>query len=193
MSYGWLEPRLDIVRDRSWFGVDMDPTLCTRWEEFTFARDQLWPGDHVLDAGCGFEPRIHVMPEIAAEMGCTVEAIDSLDPYWKGASEAWARLPAHPSIARNVMDMRATTFPDAHFDVVLSISVLEHSSPEDRRASLTEFARVLKPHGLLVVTMDALWPSPTVPGFTFGAPVVPPEPLFSEDRQPVSFLLGTRQ
>lgn len=203
MSYGWLAPRPDIKRDTSWFGVDLDPTLRTRWEEFTLARDALeahgnlvWLSSRVyqgparlLDMGCGFEPRVHVMPEIATVVGWEVEAIDILDA--PGPTHLWAHNPPHPRIRRRLMDMRHTDYPDEHFDAVLSISVLEHVSPADREATYAEARRVLKPGGLLVITMDGNWPT-HVSGFRFGDPVIPQVPLTNDLHQPVCFLVGSK-
>jgi ubiquinone/menaquinone biosynthesis C-methylase UbiE len=40
------------------------------------------------------------------------------------------------------------------FDRVFCISVLEHMPPADRAAALREFARIVRPDGLVVLTMD---------------------------------------
>lgn len=198
MSYGWLAPRPEITRDRSWFGVDLDPTLCTRWEEFTFARDALVNfhlfnetslPPRLLDMGCGFEPGVHMMPEIAAEEGWQVEGIDIL--HAPGPTHLWAKNAPHPLIRRRIMDMRSTDYPDAHFDAVLSISVLEHVSVADRVATYAEARRVLKPGGLFVITMDGNWPT-HVEGFRYGDPVIPHVPLHNDINQPVCFLIGTK-
>lgn len=198
MSYGWLAPRPDIQRDESWFGMYLQPSLETRWEEFTFTRDALrvyWSVDEteapptLLDMGCGFEPGVHIMPEIAASEGWQVEAIDKLDA--PGPTHLWSQNKPHPLIRRRILDMRQTDYPDAHFDAVLSISVLEHVSPADRAATFAEARRVLRPGGKLIVTMDGLLPI-LVPGFTFGERVVPREKLHNNIGQPVSFMVGTR-
>jgi ubiquinone/menaquinone biosynthesis C-methylase UbiE len=41
-------------------------------------------------------------------------------------------------------------FPDAHFDTVLAISVLEHLKPSELTSAFAEMSRVLKPGGQLV-------------------------------------------
>lgn len=185
MSYGWLAPRADIVRERSWFGVELDPTLKTRWEELTFARDALAsvePG-YVLDAGCGFEPGVHVMPEISAGLGWHVEALDL---------KRQSGFVPDPLINRRMLDMSATDYPDAWFDAYVSVSVLEHLSPGQRDRALAEAMRVLRPGGLFIATMDAVWPKIDLP-CEFGDPAVPAVPLLTVTNAPVAFMSGVRQ
>jgi SAM-dependent methyltransferase len=47
------------------------------------------------------------------------------------------------------MDVRSMTYPDDHFEAVLSISVLEHLRELD--VAVAEMARVLKPGGIAVI------------------------------------------
>jgi SAM-dependent methyltransferase len=51
-------------------------------------------------------------------------------------------------------DVTRLTFPDADLDAVISFDVLEHVP--DYRAALSEFARVLKPGGALILTAPFL-------------------------------------
>lgn len=146
-------------------------------------------GLRLLDAGCGFEPGVHIMPEIAASIGWEVEGIDTLNA--PGPTHLWEANAPHPKIRRRLLDMRATDYPDASFDAFLSISVLEHVSAEDRDATFAEARRLLKPGGLLVVTMDGL-PPILVPGFEFGYRVIPKVKLCNDIGWPVSFMVGTK-
>jgi len=82
MSYGWL-PYMDfIARDDLWFNIELDPTLPTRWEEFSFVQGELKKRSvgRVIDLGCGFAPNIHIMPQIASSIGWQVDAIDLRPP-----------------------------------------------------------------------------------------------------------------
>lgn len=55
-------------------------------------------------------------------------------------------------------------FPDASFDAVFSVAVLHHiPSIEKRKALLAEFRRVLKPGGILFVTVWNLWQKKYIP------------------------------
>jgi SAM-dependent methyltransferase len=49
---------------------------------------------------------------------------------------------------------QALGFPDAHFDRVFCLSVIEHIPHDQWPACMREFERVLRPGGRLVITMD---------------------------------------
>jgi SAM-dependent methyltransferase len=68
------------------------------------------------------------------------------------------------------MDLTATTFPDAAFDAVACLSVVEHGVDVER--FLAESARLLTPGGVLVVSTD-YWPQPVDTGdrVAYGHPV----------------------
>jgi SAM-dependent methyltransferase len=56
----------------------------------------------------------------------------------------------------------ALPFPDASFDIVLCISVLEHL--EDPKLGIQEMKRVLKPKGKIIVSTPFLFPVHDAPG-----------------------------
>ncbi len=105
----------------------------------------------ILDAGCGAG---HLV-EILARDGCQAAGID-LSPAMIGAAQA--RL-AQAGLAADlrVADLAATGFPDAAFDAVACITSLEWVP--DPAAALAEFARLLRPRGVLLVgILSALSP-----------------------------------
>ena len=60
-----------------------------------------------------------------------------------------------PTLEGVVADVRALPFPDASFDVVVSLSTLDHFISRDEIGrALLELARVLKPGGTMIVTLD---------------------------------------
>lgn len=62
-------------------------------------------------------------------------------------------------------------FAEASFDVLLSISTIEHFAAEDLAEFAAEVRRLLKPNGLLVLTIDLFLdvePFTTVPANRFG-------------------------
>jgi SAM-dependent methyltransferase len=66
-----------------------------------------------------------------------------------------SRMPAADRIRYSVGDFMAMPFPDAAFEAVTSISVIEHGYDPDRL--LAEVSRVLRPGGFFVFSFD-YWP-----------------------------------
>jgi SAM-dependent methyltransferase len=130
--------------------------------EYTFALDalsrHLQPGDRYLDAGCGVTPLAHAMA------GCHVEAV-ACDADGRLIEALRASGPERiygTSVTYATEDLRETSFPDASFDAISCISVLEHiPAPDDQRV-IRELMRILRPRGILVMTLD-FTPSPTPP------------------------------
>jgi SAM-dependent methyltransferase len=61
----------------------------------------------------------------------------------------------HPGLAAECGDVRRLDFPDATFDAVVSNSTLDHfESLEELRVAVHELARVLRPGGTFMVTLD---------------------------------------
>ncbi len=101
-----------------------------------------WAGRDVLDLGCagGF------MAEALAERGATVTGIDP-------ASDAIAAARAHAlqtgrPIQYDVGVGEDLPYPDASFDAVVCVDVLEHV--QDLTRVLSEVARTLRPGGLFL-------------------------------------------
>ena len=100
----------------------------------------------ILDAGCG-------TGGILAELG-TLGTVTALDPVHDAALFC-SRRNVTRLVQGSVVEM---PFPDASFGLVTSLDVIEHV--DDDRSALTEMYRVLKPGGLLLVTVPAhmfLW------------------------------------
>lgn len=88
----------------------------------------------------------------ALDLGCGVNT--DLEGYRTPAREVWGTdFEAHPELRhaewfRPLGKGGAIPFPDAHFDLVVAVMVLEHVL--DPRAFLREVARVLRPGGCFV-------------------------------------------
>lgn len=107
----------------------------------------LAPGSRALDLGCG----AGFLSVAMARQGLSVDAVDSsqamVDLTWQAVDAA-----GRPGIAVARGDASALHFPAAHFDLVVAIAVL----PWVPRAEpvIDEIARVLKPGGYAIVTVD---------------------------------------
>ena len=106
----------------------------------------------VLDAGSGvtFFP---IYIRLARRM--TVECLDLDNSYPERMSQFCARLGIQPQIPFHVADLtHKLPIEDGSFDVLLCISVLEHISSASRMDSLYELWRILRPGGVLILSVD---------------------------------------
>ncbi len=110
-------------------------------------------GQNWLDAGCGTGTLARFLAEAK---GCHTLGVDA-------SAEMIANcVPARDTEFRQIRDICETGLPNGTFDGVLCSSVLEYVS--DPRAALVELRRLLKPQGLLLVSVPnahpiARWPT----------------------------------
>jgi ubiquinone/menaquinone biosynthesis C-methylase UbiE len=118
---------------------------------------RLEPGLRLLDAGCG---RGEVL-RACAQAGAKVAGIDY--------SEAAVELTRQTLVAVEEADVRrgevtALPWPDDSFDRILCGDVIEHLDPSQANVALSEFRRVLRPGGMLLlhtapnVLFRRIWP-----------------------------------
>ena len=116
-----------------------------------FARFPVGSGQRVLDLGCGDGRHAYA----AWRLGAGVVALDQAEAEVKHVRDRLDELGARNAVALRG-DGLALPFPDGCFDRVIAAEVLEHV-PDDR-GMLAEAVRVLKPGGLLAVTVPRWWP-----------------------------------
>ncbi|HEY7863430.1 MAG TPA: class I SAM-dependent methyltransferase [Thermoanaerobaculia bacterium] len=104
---------------------------------------QISPQDLVLDCGCGLGWFLKVVEEVAP---CRLSGIDSDWPRLRAA-----RRELRPSTGLASGDVTRLPYADATFDKIILSEVLEHL-PDDR-AGLMEVRRILKPGGLIAITV----------------------------------------
>ena len=87
-----------------------------------------------------------------------------------GNNLEWSRESRHGPVRLVPGDMTATSFPDARFDAITCLSVIEHGVPV--KGFLVEAARLLKPGGVLFISTDYDQNPPDTTGKTaYGQPV----------------------
>jgi len=109
----------------------------------------------VLDVGCGHAPFLIYL----GQMGCQAYGSDpgggpseeSIDGLW-GVFNPCFGWPWVKELRQE--GMQDLSWPDDYFDRVFCTSVIEHLSPEVAEAGVREMKRVLKPGGLLVISVD---------------------------------------
>jgi SAM-dependent methyltransferase len=110
---------------------------------YVFARDTFQPGWKCLDAACGSGYGAAFL----ADKLRSVEGID-VDPGAIGYSQATYK---KPNLNYRCADLQSTLpFQEATFDSITSFETLEHVSNQAKMIS--EFHRVLKPGGILVIS-----------------------------------------
>lgn len=108
------------------------------------------PASRILDLGCGSGR--HVV--FFAENGMNVTGTDSSAEGLRmtGASLKEADLDAE-LLLHNFIDR--FPFDDNVFDAVVSVQVIHHATSNEIAATVSEIARVLKPGGILFITVPA--------------------------------------
>ena len=114
------------------------------------------PGDRVLDMGCGGGRHAYAL----YRQGAHVVALDRDAGELRDVAGMFAALRPEVPAAATAHALRgdayALPFADASFDRVIAAEILEHL-PADERA-IAELTRVLKPGGLLAVTVPRWLP-----------------------------------
>ena len=100
----------------------------------------------VLEAGSGTGYTANLLKE---RYGWRMFAADLA---WEGLSKT----PKSDGLAPIQADIAAFPFPEGSFDALISLDVLVHFKAGDEIRAMREFARVLRPGGLLVIRVAAL-------------------------------------
>jgi ubiquinone/menaquinone biosynthesis C-methylase UbiE len=99
---------------------------------------------NVVDVGCG----PGVMVEAVRQRGGTFQGIDLSPEMVREATENFGNL---PDVSFQVGNIESLDLPDATFDQVICMAVIEYLKSPDR--ALAEMARVLRPGGIVIITI----------------------------------------
>lgn len=127
-------------------------------ETVDYRRLGVAPGELVLDLGCGFGRHVfgalrHGADVVAGDLGrAELAEIRNMVAAMRAAGE----LPAGTVGYAAAVDARRLPFADDAFDRIIAAEVLEHITNDG--AALAELARVLRPGGMLAVTVPSWGP-----------------------------------
>lgn len=134
--------------DYSLIADDFSRTRSFAWDELKLLVQYITPDDKVLDLGCGNGRLLQIFEDQDIEY----IGIDNSEKLIKIAKEKY------PQKNFQVADALNLPFPDNCFDKIYSVAVLHHiPSIEFRFQFLNEAKRILRPGGLLVLTVWNLW------------------------------------
>ena len=126
------------------------------WEyPWAILESKLEPGLRCADVGCGQTPFTIYLKEV---MNCEVVGFDRVVDIAQSSYPGWgvcADFPARTGIEFKRSEMNTLDAPDASFDRVYCLSVIEHiSDPNHKFEGMREMARILRPGGIAMITVD---------------------------------------
>jgi SAM-dependent methyltransferase len=126
--------------------------------EYPWVVEQSRPlGPRILDVGAGVSPIPIFLAERCAKQVVTVDYSTSIVPLARIAlRNEWGFLD-YGGIDANIRSFNvdiAEFEPDTEFDVIYSVSVIEHMPAEIRRKMIEVFGRVSAPGGSVLLTVD---------------------------------------
>ncbi|MDQ2915743.1 MAG: class I SAM-dependent methyltransferase [Pseudomonadota bacterium] len=142
---------------------------------YAFAR-RFATGRRVLDAACGEGYGSALLAEVA-------ETVIGIDIDAHVVAEAAARYGKRGKLFFEAASVTRLPLPDASVDVVVSFETIEHLKAADQQPMLAEFARVLAPDGVLILS------SPNRPEYSDARGYANPFHLNELDRRELSQLL----
>ena len=143
--------KLDDIRADDIGGHSIEPGWWSRLDEYPWALGYAQPDMIVADMGCGYEyrPFMYALSDACKK----VYAVDA------NADLLGLERRANMDFIVSNFCQKAEAIPDEVLDIVFCISTLEHVPNGGKQSALAEFHRCLKPGGLLVMTVDAVYDS----------------------------------
>jgi 2-polyprenyl-3-methyl-5-hydroxy-6-metoxy-1,4-benzoquinol methylase len=142
--------------------VEMPVEWWSRPYEYAFAAKYLVKNQNIVDAGCGIEHPFKwyaakkVKKVIAIDMDERILKLKNNEPITKGDPLTLQML-SRKGDDKNI-DFIHGSFTEnkdiAGMDRVFCISVFEHMKPDEQKKAIENFFNMLKPGGMLVMTLD---------------------------------------
>ena len=121
------------------------------WKGFEFLANYVLPEEKVLDIGCGNGRLMQLFREIEIDY----TGVDTSERLINIAKQIY------PNEIFQVAEALDLPLPPSNFDKVFSVAVLHHIPSEKLRLKFFEEARrVMRPEGLLILTVWDLWRRP---------------------------------
>lgn len=168
-----------VIRAIGPFGFQTNSRTRTVEYPWVYHAAQLSPGTRLIDIGAGASG----FQFVASREGVEVTSVDPLidanaDADWCFSDAGFARL--NKALRCDVTFVRKlledARLEEGAYDRVVAVSVIEHIPVESAVSLLREIARVLKPGGLFIATVDLfldLRPFTDVPANKWGSNVPP--------------------
>ncbi len=148
-----------IREDYDKIAKDFSDSRYSIWEEFNIFKDYIKDNDKILDLGCGNGRLL----ELFKDKDIEYVGIDNSEKLIEIAKNKFSIFNFQFSIKPKfvVVDALNLPFENNYFDRIFSVAVLHHiPSKEYRLQFLKEARRVLRPDGLLILTVWNLWRRP---------------------------------
>lgn len=161
--HGWLSPGQD--RPAARYGREISDRWARR-EEYNLVTDlaERIGSGQALDLGCGYLPDRHIAPELIAEAGLSVLAVDH--------DERLLEMPHRQGVTRLLLDFEQLHRIHAQFDLVVCLSAIEHVDPDLRDLTIEYVKELTRPGGWLYISGDrtdvSRWPEWLEPEFDTG-------------------------
>lgn len=131
-------------------GAPRDASMSKTIEVFVVKLREMgaFRGDRMLDVGCG-------NGDFTRELATGFREVCGIDVQETFLEQFRQRVGDDKKYVISNMSAAAMTFPDDHFDTIVTIETLEHVS--DLSGAAAEMIRVLRPGGELLITVPNRW------------------------------------
>jgi len=138
-----MPPSLEFTGERFIPGTEGE-IAHEHWHRYVFAQRHV-AGRRVLDVASGEGYGSALLAEVA-------DAVTGVDIDGQAVAHARATYPDRTNLAFVEGSATALPIPDASVDAIISFETVEHLPAADQPRMIAEFARVLAPHGILVLS-----------------------------------------